>query len=111
MLGKIVIKAVLVLLTFTGGEQGAHNVAVVQGQTGSVKWGNVAMKETAKRYGEASIIDYRYEGSRKLRNGQLEERFKLWLREQGREFGVRVIIHVNAGSEQIGEVTFEETRN
>ncbi len=109
MLGKIVFKAVLVFLTLTGGEHDAHDVSAAHGQPGSVQWGQTVMRETALRYSDAEIIDYRYDGSFQLPSGQTEERFKLWLRGQGREFGVKVVLRIKEDAQRMDEILFTET--
>ncbi|MFF2482555.1 DUF3889 domain-containing protein [Paenibacillus sp. NPDC058071] len=71
------------------------------------RWGRLAMKETAGRY-QADIVDYKYEGKYPLNSGTFEERFKLWLRKDGREFGVRVRISVATGSDEFESIAFDE---
>ncbi|RJX41788.1 DUF3889 domain-containing protein [Paenibacillus pinisoli] len=72
------------------------------------KWGKLAMEETAKAYHGASIVDYRYEGRFSGAEGVAEERFLLWLRQEGREFGVRVACRVQQGTDHLLDVKLTE---
>ncbi|QTD42974.1 DUF3889 domain-containing protein [Sporosarcina sp. Te-1] len=72
------------------------------------KWGRVAMKETQSRYPHASIVDYWHIGS-KSENNTTEERFKLWLKEDHREFGVFVTIIYLTETGTIIDIEFRET--
>lgn len=54
------------------------------------KWGNIAVKETIKKYPEASVVDYLHIGREDKCNRVAVEKFKLWLRSSEREFGVFV---------------------
>ncbi|ACT01995.1 hypothetical protein Pjdr2_3360 [Paenibacillus sp. JDR-2] len=74
------------------------------------KYGRIAMQETANKYPDADIVDYKYEGHFTASDSRTEERFKLWLRGSGAEFGVRVHIFVAADSGQIRDVRIEEIR-
>ncbi|WP_042220920.1 YqzG/YhdC family protein [Oceanobacillus manasiensis] len=72
------------------------------------KWGKIAMKETKAKYPNADIIDYLHEGSRK--NGDSEvEMFKLWLKQDNKEFGVYVNIEYKPETEEVTSITFKET--
>ncbi len=72
------------------------------------KWGRIAMQRTTERY-HLPIVDYLHVGRRQLSPGMAEEKFKLWLRGNGREFGVFVTIRFETVSEKILAVEFEET--
>lgn len=73
------------------------------------KYGRIAMQEAANQYPEADIIDYKYEG-RFPSGANAEERFVLWLRGAGTEFGVRVRIRVAAETGDVRDVQLEEIR-
>lgn len=75
---------------------------------GYAKWGKIAIEETSKAYQGASIIDYKYEGRFSGGKGGDEERFLLWLKQDGREFGVRVIVTVQAETETLRSVKLRE---
>ena len=72
------------------------------------KWGRLAVKEVEAKYPEARIIDYLHEGSRTKENSTIE-RFKLWLKEGNREFGVFVTIEFTTATKEVIQVELEET--
>ncbi|WP_010531465.1 YqzG/YhdC family protein [Lentibacillus jeotgali] len=72
------------------------------------KWGRLAMKETQSKYPDADIIDYLHRG-REDKNETSVEKFKLWLQEDDREFGVFIDIEFNAKTENVVDITFRET--
>ncbi|MGO4106755.1 DUF3889 domain-containing protein [Paenibacillus sp. YAF4_2] len=74
------------------------------------KYGRIAMQETANRFPEADIIDYKYEGRFPSGTTDAEERFVLWLRGAGSEFGVRVRIRVVSDTGDVRDVQVEEIR-
>ena len=82
----------------------------VHAEPSYAKYGRVAMQETANRYPDADIIDYRYEGHFAAAGSNSEERFRLWLRGAGTEFGVRVRVFVKADSGDVRDVQLEEIR-
>lgn len=71
------------------------------------KWGLLAVKEAQSRY-NAAVLDYLHIGRFPVSSTADEERFKLWLRSQGREFGVNVYITIDKQSEQLISIRFEE---
>ncbi len=72
------------------------------------KWGTLAMKETQSKYPHAAIIDYLHEG-RESKADSTIEKFKLWLKEGDREFGVFVRIEFATNTEKVIAITFQET--
>lgn len=72
------------------------------------KWGRLAMKETQTKYPNAEIIDYLHEGS-DLKGDSTIEKFKLWLKEPEKEYGVLVRIEFTTETEKVVNITFEET--
>lgn len=72
------------------------------------KWGTLAMKETQSKYPNANIIDYLHEGSESKGDSTIEK-FKLWLREGDKEFGVFVRIEYTTETEKVVNIEFEET--
>lgn len=88
-----------------------NKAAIVQAAApGYAKWGRLAMQETAKAYEDASIIDYKYEGRSREAPGIAVEKFRLWLKHDGREFGVRVTITVEEATDRSQGVLLEELR-
>ena len=72
------------------------------------KWGQLAMKETKSKYPNADIIDYLHEGS-ETKGSSTIEKFKLWLKEGDKEFGVFVRIEYTTETEKVDKIEFEET--
>lgn len=72
------------------------------------KWGRVAMQRTAEKY-RLPIVDYLHVGRSSPAPGVSEEVFKLWLRGNGRDFGVFVTIRFETATDRILNVAFEET--
>ncbi|QIZ06621.1 DUF3889 domain-containing protein [Priestia megaterium] len=72
------------------------------------KWGTLALKKTHEKYPHAKIIDYLHIG-RTSGPQTSTERFKLWLKENNREFGVFIKIEFNKQTEKVVKVTIEET--
>jgi hypothetical protein len=72
------------------------------------KWGRLAMEKTKQKYPNAQIIDYLHIGG-KTGARTSTERFKLWLKEGQKEFGVFIDIEFNNQSENVIRITFKET--
>ncbi len=72
------------------------------------KWGRMAMKETKAKYPNADIIDYLHRGS-KTKDSSTIEKFKLWLKENDKEFGVFINIEFNTDTEKVIDITFRES--
>lgn len=72
------------------------------------KWGTLAMEKTHEKYPNAKIIDYLHIG-RISGPHSTTEKFKLWLKDNSREFGVFVNIEFNNKTEKVIKVTFKET--
>jgi hypothetical protein len=73
------------------------------------KWGKMAVLATQKRYPNAKVVDYLHVGSNMLSPTVAQETFKLWLRQQNREFGVYVRIAFDTTSERVRSIHFQET--
>ncbi|GGA27645.1 DUF3889 domain-containing protein [Paenibacillus physcomitrellae] len=73
------------------------------------KWGQIAVKQAQSKY-EASVVDYLHIGRYSISPTISEERFKLWLRKKGREFGVYVYVRFDSSSEELISVHFEQAR-
>ena len=72
------------------------------------KWSKIAIKETQLKYPNADIIDYLHEGSESSGDSTIEK-FKLWLKDHNKEFGVFVTITYITESEEIVNIEFQET--
>lgn len=71
------------------------------------KWGKVAMQKTQEKYPAAKIKDYKHIGRVHGTNTTVEK-FKLWLKENNKEFGVLINIEFDKKTERIVEITFRE---
>jgi hypothetical protein len=71
------------------------------------KWGKLAIKETQSKYPNANIIDYLHEGKESKANTTIEK-FKLWLKDGDKEFGVFVRIEYNTATEKVINIEFQE---
>lgn len=71
------------------------------------KWGKLALSKTQERYPNASVKDYKHIGRVHGTNTTIEK-FKFWLTEKDREFGVLVNIEFDKESERVLDITFEE---
>lgn len=73
------------------------------------KWGQLAMKRTKEAYPKAEIVDYLHMGRQ---DGPIltTERFRLWLKEGNKEFGVNVTISFYKDTEMVKEVKLEEIK-
>lgn len=74
------------------------------------KWGQIAIQETKKKYPQASIIDYLHIG-KETGTDSSTEKFKLWLRENNKEFGVFVDISFDNETEEVINIKLTETSN
>lgn len=72
------------------------------------KWGRLAMKETRSKYHDADIVDYLHRG-REDKGESTVEKFKLWLREGDKEFGVFIDIEFNSKTGDVLDISFRET--
>ncbi|MBN6206478.1 YqzG/YhdC family protein [Ralstonia pickettii] len=72
------------------------------------KWGKVAMQRAKEKYPDTAIVDYLHIG-REITDDTATEKFKLWLRGKDREFGVYINIQFKQKTDEIINITFEET--
>ncbi|HUC90656.1 MAG TPA: DUF3889 domain-containing protein [Paenibacillus sp.] len=72
-----------------------------------VEWGRMAVQETKKKY-SAEIVDYLHLGRVNVSSKLSEEKFKLWLRKENKEFGVYVTIRFNPLSGRVQSIEYRE---
>lgn len=72
------------------------------------KWGKLALKVTQSKYPNANIIDYLHEGIESKEEATIEK-FKLWLKEGNKEFGVYVRIKYITDTEKVVNIELQET--
>lgn len=74
------------------------------------KWGRLAVEKTQEKYPNAKLKDYKHIGRMHGTNTTLEK-FKLWLTEGNREFGVLVNIEFDTKTEKVIDITFKEVKS
>ena len=72
------------------------------------KWGLMAMEKTHAKYPNADIIDYLHIG-RVTGPKTSTEKFKLWLKDNKKEFGVFIDIEFNNQTQKVVKITFRQT--
>ena len=72
------------------------------------KWGQIAMSRVKEKYPQAKIVDYQHIG-RNTGTAVSTEKFKLWLKQGNKEFGVFVDITFDNKTEKITGIKFKET--
>ncbi|MBB6447213.1 YqzG/YhdC family protein [Bacillus benzoevorans] len=72
------------------------------------KWGQIAMSRVQEKYPQAQIVDYLHIG-REKGAATSTEKFKLWLKQNNKEFGVFVDITFDNGTEKIINIRYRET--
>lgn len=101
--------AILFGFTSSSLSQLDHTAYAQQKPTPSyAKWSKIAIAKTKEKYPNAQVVDYLYVGRT---NGPRTstEKFKLWLKENQKEFGVYVDIEFTKETEQVVNVTYTET--
>lgn len=100
----------MVLFTGQGTLLHFNTPYIVKAQPAYAKWGRLAMLKTKEKYPNAQIIDYLHIGRVKGENTSIEK-FKLWLKEKDKEFGVLVDIEFETKSEKMTKITYKEVKN
>lgn len=101
--------SILIGSTFSTPFQLNHSAHAQQKPTPPyAKWSVIALDKVKTKYPNAKVADYLYVGRT---NGERTstERFKFWLKEPQREYGVYVNIEFNNQSQQVTNITYQET--
>ncbi|TRM10887.1 DUF3889 domain-containing protein [Lentibacillus cibarius] len=107
----LVILTTMMAVFSSGMFSDSHQVTFAEQDIPSyAKWGRLAMKETQAKYPNAVIVDYLHRG-REHKDDTAVEKFKLWLRENEKEFGVFIDIKFNTKTEEVVDISFRETTN
>jgi hypothetical protein len=85
-----------------------HAVSPGAEEPAYAKWGRLAVFETGKRYPGYQIVDYLYMGRNLAQNGEIVEKFKLWLKRGSAEKGVVITITLDPAGRFKG-ISFMET--
>ncbi|WP_155592944.1 DUF3889 domain-containing protein [Lysinibacillus cavernae] len=72
------------------------------------KWGQLAIKEVKAKYPTAKIIDYLHEG-KEVHGSSTIEKFKLWLKQPDKEFGVYVRISYLTTTQEVEKIELQES--
>ncbi|HGH7175879.1 TPA: DUF3889 domain-containing protein [Bacillus wiedmannii] len=106
---KLLKRVVLVILLITTCSNIYTSTLIVHAQPPYAKWGKLAVEKTKEQYPKAEIIDYLHIG-RKPKTIQITvEKFKLWLREDGKEYGVFVDVEFETKTDKFIKMSFQKT--
>ncbi|MBW3494250.1 MULTISPECIES: DUF3889 domain-containing protein [Bacillus] len=83
--------------------------SIVRAQPPYAKWGKLAVEKTKEQYPKAEIIDYLHIGRQPKTVQITVEKFKLWLREGGKEYGVFVDVEFDTKTEEFLKMSFQKT--
>ncbi|MDM5155159.1 DUF3889 domain-containing protein [Bacillus sp. DX1.1] len=83
--------------------------SIVHAQPPYAKWGKLAVEKTKEKYPKAQIVDYLHIGRKPKTVNITTEKFKLWLRENGEEYGVFVDVDFDTKTERFLKITFQKT--
>lgn len=100
---KILLCMMLLTIPFSGLMNLSQTVSAAEYE----KWGQLAVQKTKEKYPNAQIKDYKHVGRVQGINTTLEK-FKLWLKEGEREFGVLVHIEFDKQTERVIDISFKE---
>jgi hypothetical protein len=92
--------ATMLALIYPASSQTAAASAYLQPEY--AQWGRLAVDYAIQQY-KAEVIDYAYEGRYPAANGNVEYRFRLWIRKNSQEYAIRIVVRVNPSTgEQVG---------
>ncbi|AJK88413.1 MULTISPECIES: DUF3889 domain-containing protein [Lysinibacillus] len=74
------------------------------------KWGKMAVEEVKGKYPHAKIVDYLHEG-KEVHGASTIEKFKLWLKQPDKEFGVHVRISYLTSTQEVEKIELQESRS
>jgi len=74
------------------------------------KYGRVAIAVVQADYPGDEVTDYQYEGRKVLEKGTVEDRFLFLVKEQGKEFNVRVKIKHSLSNNKLLNLSVEKVR-
>ncbi|HDX9610078.1 YqzG/YhdC family protein [Bacillus toyonensis] len=106
---QLLKRIALVILLLTTCSNIYTGSSIVHAQPPYAKWGKLAVEKTKEQYPKAEIVDYLHIG-RKPKTVQITvEKFKLWLREDGKEYGVFVDVEFDTKTEKFIKMSFQKT--
>lgn len=74
------------------------------------KWGRLAMETAKEKYPRAKILDYLHIGREKKPTTDIE-RFKLWVEDGGKEFGLYIDIEFDSKTDRVIRITTRKSAN
>ncbi|MEK4200108.1 DUF3889 domain-containing protein [Cytobacillus sp. FSL K6-0265] len=107
MVKRVLFATVLVLFSFVFILSPQTNYAVDNAPS-YAKWGKEAMMIAKEKYPLADIVDYQHLG-KEIKEQTEIEKFKLWMRQQEKEYGLYVFIEYNKDTERIVRIFTEKT--
>ncbi|KZN99341.1 hypothetical protein A4244_18635 [Bacillus badius] len=99
---------VLIPIDLASVQVSLDNIAYAEDQAPSyAKWGILSVQKAKQKYPNAAVIDYLHVG-RYNSPDHSTEKFKLWLKENGREFRALVEIKYNPKTEQVIRIAISD---
>ncbi|PAE26249.1 MULTISPECIES: DUF3889 domain-containing protein [Bacillaceae] len=74
------------------------------------KWGRLAMETAKEKYPRAKILDYLHIGREKRQTTDIE-RFKLWVEDGGKEFGLYIDIEFDSKTDRVVRINMRKSAN
>ncbi|PWW31799.1 uncharacterized protein DUF3889 [Cytobacillus oceanisediminis] len=74
------------------------------------KWGRLAMKTAKEKYPAAKILDYLHMGREKKAKTDIEK-FKLWIEDGGKEFGLFIDIEFDPKTDRVVRINTRKSSN
>ncbi|GLB60703.1 YqzG/YhdC family protein [Cytobacillus sp. NCCP-133] len=74
------------------------------------KWGILAMKTAKEKYPSAKVLDYLHISREKKRNSEIEK-FKLWVEDGGKEFGLYIDIEFDPQNDRVIRIHTRKSAN
>ncbi|WP_264739293.1 YqzG/YhdC family protein [Cytobacillus firmus] len=74
------------------------------------KWGRLAMETAKEKYPKAKILDYLHIGREKGQTTDIEK-FKLWIEDSGKEFGLYIDIEFDSKTERVIRINTRRSAN
>lgn len=86
----------------------SHNTFAQPDAPPYAKWGQLAVKTAKEKYPQADIVDYLHIG-RENKGHSSTEKFKLWLRDGSREFGLFIYIEFDPKTDKIIHIRIKQS--
>ncbi|AZB41978.1 DUF3889 domain-containing protein [Bacillus sp. FJAT-42376] len=90
-------------------EPGAAYAQTHQQEPAYAKWSRIAIMEAKKKYPDAKLLDYLHIGQEDTGTGTVKEKFKLWVRQGTKEFGLYVTVEYDPKTQKVKKIDFKES--